>query len=298
MTMKTIAVLSPGEMGNAFGGALKAAGFDIITCLAGRSGLTRQRAADTGFRDTGDLEATLNEADLVLSILPPEFALDAACAAAAIMKSSGAAPLYVDCNAVAPATAIEMSRAFAAIDAKYIDGGIVGNPPGKGKPTRLFVSGEGCELVAGIGGKDIDVRPMGVEIGRASGIKMCYAGVTKGTNALHVAAQIAAEALGVTEALQAEFGSSAGELYKRMVNSGPRLPSVSGRFVGEMEEIAKTFRDVGVTPHFHLGAAELFRVLASTPFAAETPDTIDFDRTLAEAAKVYLRHLPGGESGK
>jgi 3-hydroxyisobutyrate dehydrogenase-like beta-hydroxyacid dehydrogenase len=296
--MKTIAVLSPGEMGNAFGGALKAAGFDIVTCLAGRSELTRQRAADTGVRDGGDLATVLDDADLVLSILPPEYALDAARGAAAALKSSGAAPVFVDCNAVAPATAIEMSRAFAAIDAKYIDGGIVGNPPGKGKPTRLYVSGEGCELVAGIGGKDIDVRPMGPEIGRASGIKMCYAGVTKGTNALHVAAQIAAEALGVTEALQAEFGSSASELYKRMESSGPRLPSVSGRFVGEMEEIAKTFRDVGVTPQFHLGAADVFRVLADTPFAAETPDTIDFERTLAEAAKVYLRHLPGGMNDK
>ena len=157
MNMKTIAVLSPGEMGNAFGGALKAAGFDIVTCLAGRSELTRQRAADTGFRDGGDLAAVLNDADLVLSILPPEYALDAARGAAAALKSSGAAPIFVDCNAVAPATAIEMSWAFAAIDAKYIDGGIVGNPPGKGKPTRLFVSGEGCELVAGIGGRGIRV---------------------------------------------------------------------------------------------------------------------------------------------
>ena len=179
MTMKTIAVLSPGEMGDAFGRALKAAGFDIITCLAGRSALTRQRAADTGFRDTGDLETVLGDADLVLSIVPPEFALDAARAAALVLQSAAAAPLYVDCNAVAPATAIEMSRAFAAIDAKYIDGGIVGNPPGKGKPTRLYVNGAGCELVTGIGGTDIDVRPMGPEIGRASGIKMCYAGVTK-----------------------------------------------------------------------------------------------------------------------
>ena len=298
MAIKTIAVLSPGEMGTAFGRALKAAGFDIITCLDGRSALTRARATATGFRDTGDLETLVADADLLLSILPPEAALETARGAAAAMESAAAAPPYVDCNAVAPATAVEIGRPFASIGATYIDGGIVGNPPGGPKAVRLFASGPDCELVTRIGGKDIDVRPMGPEIGRASGIKMCYAGVTKGTNALHTAALIAAEALGVSDVLHAEFADSAPELYRRMVNAAPRLPSVSGRFVGEMEEIAKTFRDVGVTPDFHLGAAEVFRVLARTPYAAETPESIDRERTLAEAVRVYLRHLPSAGTGE
>ena len=58
-------------MGTAFGRALKAAGFDIITCLDGRSALTRARATATGFRDTGDLETLVADADLLLAPTAP-----------------------------------------------------------------------------------------------------------------------------------------------------------------------------------------------------------------------------------
>ena len=56
-----------------------------------------------------------------------------------------------------------------------------------------------------------------------------------------------------------------------------------------MEEIAQTFADAGVTPHFHDGAADIFRVLAQTPFASETRETIDQQRTMEDALKVYAQ---------
>jgi len=49
---------------------------------------------------------------------------------------------------------------------------------------------------------------------------------------------------------------------------------------------------VGVTPKFHQGAHAVYRLLAGTPYAAETPEAIDGDRTLREAARTYLNHLP------
>lgn len=291
MAIETVAVLSPGEMGTAFGRALKKAGFDIVTCLAGRSDLTRERAQATGFRELANLGQVATEAGLILSILPPESSPAMAGEVARAMMAAGSAPPFIDCNAVSPQTAIEIGEALAPAGCAYIDGGIVGNPPGKAKPTRLYVSGPDAELAMAIDGADISVRPMGPEIGAGSGIKMCYAAVTKGTNALHTASLIAAEKLGVSEELHKEFEYSAEALYKRMLSNHARLPSVSGRFIGEMEEIATTFADLGVTPDFHTGAAELFRVLERTPFASETPDTIDRERTLAEAMKVYVQYL-------
>jgi hypothetical protein len=59
-----------------------------------------------------------------------------------------------------------------------------------------------------------------------------------------------------------------------------------------MEEIAATYDDAGVTPHFHEGAAEIFRLLARTPFADETPETIDRNRTVAETIEVVAQYLP------
>ena len=64
-----------------------------------------------------------------------------------------------------------------------------------------------------------------------------------------------------------------------------RLPANAHRWIGEMEEISSTFEDLGVTPHFHKGAAEMYRLLNSTPFGSETPETIDQNRTAWETIR-------------
>ena len=79
---------------------------------------------------------------------------------------------------------------------------------------------------------------------------------------------------------------------KRMENSLPRLPANAARWIGEMEEIAETFEAAKVTGQFHRGAAEVFRLLSRTPFADETPETIDPDRTLADTIKVLANNVP------
>ncbi len=121
---------------------------------------------------------------------------------------------------------------------------------------------------------------------------MCYAGLTKGTWTLQTAILLAAEAQGLTAELRDEFMYSQGQAYQQMEARVPRLAADSERWIGEMEEIAKTFADAGVTPGFHQGAAAVFRVLAETPFAAETRETIDETRTLEETVREAVRHLP------
>jgi hypothetical protein len=123
---------------------------------------------------------------------------------------------------------------------------------------------------------------------------MCSAALTKGTLALQAAVLIAAEALGLTEELQKELLGSREGLYRQIESGTRRLPSVAARYKGEMEEIAATFSAVGVTSKFHQGALDVYRLLAETPFASETPDTIDGSRTLEEAARIFAKHLPMG----
>ena len=72
MTLKTVAILSPGDMGEGVGASLRGQGIDVITVLAGRSDETRMRAERCGFRGVADFDALVSEADLVLSIMPPE----------------------------------------------------------------------------------------------------------------------------------------------------------------------------------------------------------------------------------
>ena len=49
-----------------------------------------------------------------------------------------------------------------------------------------------------------------------------------------------------------------------------------------MEEIAATFARVGVTGWVHVGAADVFRMIAESPVGHERPETVDHSRTLAE----------------
>jgi 3-hydroxyisobutyrate dehydrogenase-like beta-hydroxyacid dehydrogenase len=279
-------------MGSGFGRDLDGRGHDVITCLAGRGDETRSRARDAGFREVADLDALVSEAELVLAILPPELAPGLARDVAAAMARRAKTPAYADCNAVSPETSRGIAETIAAAGADYIDGGIIGNPPGKSdKPVRLYVSGPRAALMAELHGGNIDIRDCGPEIGRGSAVKMCYASVTKGTNTLHTAALITAERLGVGELVRGEFEYSAPAAFRAMNHMVPRLPVDAARWIGEMVEIAQTYESVGVTPHFHHGAREIYELLASTPIAAETRDTIDASRTLEQVLTIYVDQL-------
>ncbi len=297
MTVKTIAVIGAGDMGHAVGGTLVAQGYDVVTCLAGRSEITRTRAMRAGLRDVPDLDAAVAAADVFLSILPPALATELAEQVAAAMARTGKRPLYADLNAISPETAQGVAKIVEGAGAKFVDGGIVGSPPGKAVP-RIYLSGRDADAVAAIaalGGKAMDMRPCGAEPGRASAVKMCYAALTKGSNALFTAVLVAAEALGVSSEVRAEYETSQPDLYRRMKANVPFLPADAWRYAGEMEEIAATFDSVGVTPLFHLGAAATYRLLDTTPFAKETRETLDRSRTLEQAVEAYARALGTGE---
>jgi 3-hydroxyisobutyrate dehydrogenase-like beta-hydroxyacid dehydrogenase len=298
MRFETVAVLSPGDMGHAVGAFLNAGGRRIVTSLAGRSEATRARAARAGFEDLASIERVVALADLILSILPPSDAEALAGRfAESVASASGAAPVFVDCNAVSPATAKRMAGVVAASGAVFLDGGLIGAPPGRGsRGTRLYLSGpsaQDLEVLERPASGDREapellVRVIGEEIGRASGLKMVYAALTKGTMTLHTAVLVTAHRLGLYSELTSELGESQQQALARM-GVIPFLPADAGRWIGEMEEIASTFDDVGVTPAFHEAAAEIFRALAATPFAEETRETLDRSRTLEDTIRVLAR---------
>jgi L-threonate 2-dehydrogenase len=291
MAVNTVAILCPGDMGHAVGRALGGHGVAVITCLEGRSARTRALGEQAGIRAVADFDSLVGEADLILSILPPASAVAMAGTVAEAMKRTGATPPYADCNAVSPGTAREMDRIVTAVGAAFIDGGIIGTKPGGGYFPRLYVSGADTGPAEAIHDKAFQVMPMGAGVGRGSAIKMCYAGLTKGTWTLYTAVLVAAEAMGLSDELAGEFKHSQADAYARMQSIVPRLPADSGRWIGEMEEIATTFDEAGVTPGFHQGAAAMFRLLAATPFAEETRETVDANRSLEETVRVFAQHL-------
>jgi 3-hydroxyisobutyrate dehydrogenase-like beta-hydroxyacid dehydrogenase len=267
-------------MGSAVGAVALGLGHRVVTCLDGRSDRSRGLAVAAGFEDISPLPEMVGAADLILSILPPAAAVDTARDVAAAMGDAGATPAFADCNAIAPATARKAAEIIEGAGALFIDGGIFGPAPRSTPPTRLYVSGPDCAPMRALQSDLLDVREIGAGVGRASALKMCYAALTKGSWTLHAALLTAAARLGVAEELGAEFDGSQKEAFERMRGMIPRLPVDAGRWIGEMEEIAATFEAAGVPPDFHRGAAEMFRLLDRTPFAAETRETMDRGRTL------------------
>lgn len=276
--MPTVAVLSAGDMGHAVGRVARDRGCRVVTGLDGRSDRTRALAHDAGIEDGGGLAAVVDAADIVLSILPPAEAPALADAVAACTLSAKDR-LYVDCNAVAPATTLAIGRMVSDAGFAFVDGGIVGRPPVSPPATRLYVSGPEAGRLAFLEDERLTVRDLGPEPGRASAIKMCYAALTKGSWTLFAALTTAAHRLGVADALDREFSESQAAVRERQHTMLPRLPLDAGRWIGEMEEIAATLDAAGLPDGFHRAAAEMFRLLDGTPFAAESRQDWDRNRT-------------------
>ena len=285
MRIETVAVLAPGDMGHAVAARLKAGGLRVVTCLAGRSARTRALAAAAGVEDLGDDATLVRAADVLLSILVPAQAEELAWRIAAALQRTGTDLLYVDCNAIAPETARAVGRIVEGAGARFVDAGIIGPPPRReATGTRFYASGAAAADFAQLRDHGLDVRVIGERPGDASAVKMCYAALTKGTTAIMTELLVAAERLGVSEPLRAEFEESQPEMLARMERGVPAMVPKAHRWVGEMEEIARTFAAVGLTPLTFEGAAELYALVAGTPLGQTS--TEDWRRRVETFAEV------------
>lgn len=294
MGFSTIAVLSPGDMGSAVGAQLRKSGYDVITCLAGRSDFTRRKADTAGFRDVADMDALVSEAGLILSILDPAKAVDIARQVASAMKSTGKKPVFADCNATSPATAEELNAIIDGAGGKFIDVGIVGGAPTRRENFPLFcTSGPHASLIDELDDKGVRIEYMGPRIGQGSAIKICNGAFNKGAFALYTAVMLAAEHYGCTEFLRDRLPKSQSGSVERLDQAVLRLPSLSGRYIGEMEQVAETFEAIGLTPDIHKGAADLFRLLNTSPLATERRAEIDPNRTVPDVLRMLSTLISG-----
>jgi 3-hydroxyisobutyrate dehydrogenase-like beta-hydroxyacid dehydrogenase len=291
--MTTIGIIGTGDMGSAVGAALRRSGCRAVTDLTGRSAASRDLAARAGFEDLGSLQDVLATADVFLSIVPPAAAVELARRVRGALATSSARPMFVDCNAIAPKTMRSVAAIFADAGAPVVDVGIIGPAPRQGaKPTRFYVSGEGRARLLELEVPELALIDLGAELGRASAMKMVYAAMNKGVDALYTAVLMAAEQLGVRAELMTEFHDSQTQAAERMAARIPYLAATAARFTGEMREIAATFASAGVTPDFHRGAEWIYSTLARTPLAAETRATLPKHRSLDEALAVFRTALP------
>lgn len=292
MPISTVGIVSPGDMGHSIGNVLRHGGLRVITCLRGRSGRSAELAREAGIEDVPDDETLVREADVLLSVLPPDRAPQVAERAAAAVRATGAHLLFADCNAISPNRVQQVAEIVESAGIRMVDVGIIGNPPEPGPPkTRLYASGQYATEFAELAEYGLDVRVMGDKIGQASGIKMCYASLTKGLTALGTELLTAARLLDLDEALLAELEASQPQLNAWLTRQIPGMPPKAYRWVGEMLEIASTFGDLGLTPKILEGAADMYGLVEQTPLGKETPEHRTRGTTAAEVVSDLAEHL-------
>jgi 3-hydroxyisobutyrate dehydrogenase-like beta-hydroxyacid dehydrogenase len=279
----TVGLLHPGEMGAALGAVLSGRGESVLWASSGRSAATAERARAAGLEDVGTVDELAGRSDLVLAVCPPAAAVNVA---RSVLPFDG---IYVDANAVSPATA----RRIAGLVARYADGGIVGPPPREPGTTRLYLSGEEAQRVADLFADTIvDAPVVPGDIAAASAVKMTYAAWTKGTAALLLAIRAAARVEGVDSTLLEEWRMSLPELPQRSTVAARSAVTKGWRWVGEMEEIADTFAAVGLPDGFHRAAAEIYR---RSPHAPDAEPSLE--RVLAALAAADPSPVSGEVEG-
>jgi 3-hydroxyisobutyrate dehydrogenase-like beta-hydroxyacid dehydrogenase len=266
-----IAVIAAGEMGAGIGKRLTERGARVLTSLKGRGPASAARAQAAAMADVADAEL-VSQASVILSVVPPGEAIGLAERLKPEFARASHAPIYVDCNAVAPETAEQIGTVLAGTGCRFVDGGIIGGPPTGTYTPNLYVSGDAAAEAMRLSRFGLNLRLVEGPIGAASALKMSYAGITKGFTAIGTAMMLGSMRAGSGEALRRELAESQPQLAAWLIRQVPRMFPKAYRWVAEMEEIAEFLGDDQAGHDMYAAIAELYERLAT-----------GVDRTSAEA---------------
>lgn len=262
----TVVVIAMGEMGAGIAKRLTSRGARVRTSLKGRGDGSARRAREAGAQTFEDDGALLEGADFVLSIVPPAAARSLAERLAPALQAVARKPVYVDCNAVSPATVAEVAAILAPSGCPFADCGILGilslPPKGEHLGPRIYLSGPAAQEAAVLTNYGLDMRVLGGEIGMASALKCSYAALGKGVIAIGAEMILSAQRAGVDEALRGELAANQPQLWASLSRQLPDINSKAYRWVAEMEEIAAFLDDTPGGEMIFRGIAELYHRLA------------------------------------
>ena len=219
-------------------------GFKVLTNIDGRSEKTIKNVKSTNIKNTTQSDLVM-KSDIILSIIPPDSSVQVAQQLSELSQLNSKPITYVECNAISPNTTQFIEKSFmtkAFKNSKYIDGSIIGTAPNDTYKPNLYISGKYANDIESLKSQAFKIINLGRNLEAASSIKMCYASLTKGTNALWISLLLLSEKLNIFNELIEEFDYSQKESLIKMKNQIPKLPSKSGRWIAEMREIASTYK--------------------------------------------------------
>jgi putative dehydrogenase len=257
-----VAIVAQGAMGTGLARCLTGHGVTVLTDLGGRSEASRARARECGMTPVD--RAGLVNADIVMSVMPPACALPFAADLAPILERTVRKPLFVDCNAVNPATVRSIAKVIEPTGAAFLDVGIIGLPPRAGAPDpRLYAAGSQAARLRVLEDYGLRIRVIEGPAGTASALKMSYAGITKGILFVSSAMLLAATRAGVSAALADELSHSEPQLLASLARRIPDMLPKAYRWVAEMEQISGFAAEDASAAELYRAAARFYERMAA-----------------------------------
>jgi 3-hydroxyisobutyrate dehydrogenase-like beta-hydroxyacid dehydrogenase len=266
MSSLTVAVIGAGEMGAAVGRRLRECGARVPTSLSGRSAASTERVRRAGLEIVEDDDCLVRDASFVLSIVPPGVAVEVAERLRDPLRRAQSQPVFVECNAIAPATSSRIAALLSG--SNFIDAGIIGGPPRVGtqdpaQGPRFYASGSSASMLTQLAAFGLDIAVLDGPVGAASGLKLAYAGLTKGLTALGAAMINAAARDGLDDALRIELARTQPQLLARLEQYVPQMLDKAYRWVAEMEQIAEFVGSPAGGANIYEGVARLYEAIAA-----------------------------------
>ena len=258
-----IGLIGLGEMGSEIGRYLIMNDLEVISVYEGRSDVSKKRALNYGIKDAGSVEKLCINSDLIISIIPPDKAIETADLYTSYKNKND--QIYCDLNAISTMTAKKLKLILDEKKIDYVDGAIIGGPPTENYSPRIYLSGKFSEKLKFLNGKGMELVILKGSDFKASATKMVYASITKGSKALVAGALITAKKNNVYDELMDELKYS--DEYFRLVakNQIPGIKHKAYRWIGEMNEISLTFKESGLTGGFHSEAEKVYELIKNLP---------------------------------
>ncbi len=220
--------------------------YDIKTDRPETADILWQRYERLGIAGAATIAEALAGADLVFSTVTADQAVEASSAAAPHLKQGAC---FCDLNSVAPSSKRTAAGTIEAAGGRYVDVAVMAPVHPKLNMVPLLISGpHAADIAPVLESLPLAPRVVEGEVGAASAIKMIRSVMIKGIEALTGECILAAAAAGVEEEVVASLAASHGDTdwRRRLPYNLERMMVHGARRAAEMEEVAKTLRDLGL----------------------------------------------------
>ena len=217
---------------------------------------------------TQSIEEALKGADLVLSLVTTESALDTARSASPFIRDA----VYVDLNTTTPEVKKEIGRLIEAGGGRPVDGAICDPAEVYGHEVVTLISGpEAKRLSKAMARYGMQLQVLSERVGDASALKVVRSVFTKGLMMTFLESIEAARRCGLVEELLESIAGTVEGLPLRdlaLSLAGTSLIAAERR-AQEMEGVVSTLESLGMDSHISAAALEKFHWLQGFDFHEE-----------------------------